>query len=200
MKKIISIHPQLKFDLPQNTPDYIYVSNFDEEAYKKFKEDFYKLYNLGFPVIPIVIDSYGGYVNSLMGMITIIHNCDRPVATIVESKAMSCGVLLASCGTVGYRYISPLASLMVHEVSGGTIDKLAEMKTRIAYTESLNNQIMEILNSNCGKPKGFFQKMIKERSNTDWFIGAIEAKKLGFVDKIGTPELKIEASLKISFK
>lgn len=200
MKKILNIHPKLKLEVVADQPDYVYVTKFDEETYKKFKDDFNKIDNANYPVIPIVIDSFGGQVNALMGMISVIRSCKKPVATIVESKAMSAGVILASCGTKGYRYMSPLASLMIHEVSSSVYDKITDMKARIAYSDSLNTQIMEILNRNCDKPKGYFQKMIEDRTNTDWFIGAKEAKKLGIIDKIGTPELNITASLNITFK
>ena len=78
----------------RKSPVIIRVNKFDEDAAKKFDEQISLAHNTGQKVIPVVIDSYGGQVYSLMSMISAIKHADLPIATIVEGKAMSCGAVL----------------------------------------------------------------------------------------------------------
>lgn len=181
-----------------NKPEIIHVKDFDEDSYKKLKDDFNKAINAKFDVIPVVINSYGGSVDSLLGMISIFRSSPVPVATILETKAMSCGAILFSCGTKGYRYISDLASIMIHEVSNFSFGKMEEIKSSIEYANLLNNRIFNILDKNCGKKPGFFLKEIAKRKNADWFVDAHEAKSLNMADHTRIPDFKINITQKCS--
>jgi ATP-dependent Clp endopeptidase proteolytic subunit ClpP len=198
MNKHIVIADNIKPDCLMIVPDYVYIKDFDEEGYKKFKEDFNKVLNANRTIIPIVIDSYGGYVHSLMGMVSIIKNSPIPVATILETKAMSCGAVLFSCGTKGLRFMSPYASMMIHEVSSGDYGKLKDIQTSAEHSADLNDVLFQILDENSGKEKGFFKEQINKRQNTDWYINPKAAKKLGLVDHIKIPDLQIVVAQGVS--
>ena len=105
--------PKLIDDLPV----VIRVRKFDEPAAKAFSDEMARAQNSGQPIIPIIIDSYGGQVYSLMSMISDIKHSRIPVATIVQGKAMSCGAILFSFGAEGMRYMDPDATVMIHDVS-----------------------------------------------------------------------------------
>ena len=106
-------------------PVIIRVNKFNEESAKDFATKIAMAHNTGQQVIPVVIDSYGGQVYSLMSMISAIKNSDLPVATIIEGKAMSCGAILFSFGEEGMRYMDPYATVMIHDVSSGAMINLA---------------------------------------------------------------------------
>ena len=94
MKYISKVSPLIKeFELRKN-PIIIRVNKFNDESAKKFSSEMALAHNTGQSIIPIVIDSYGGEVYSLMAMISAIKDAEMPVATIVEGKAMSCGAVL----------------------------------------------------------------------------------------------------------
>ena len=78
-------------ELVDDLPIVIRVRKFDEVAAKEFSNSINKAQNSGQPIVPVVIDSYGGQVYSLMSMISDIRHSKIPVATIVQGKAMSCG-------------------------------------------------------------------------------------------------------------
>ena len=181
-------------------PVMIRVNKFDESSAKEFAEKIAEAHNTGQKVIPVVIDSYGGEVYSLMSMIASIKNSAIPVATIVEGKAMSCGVILFSCGTKGYRYITEDATLMVHDVSNVAWGKNSEIQASAKETERLNEKIYEILSNNSNKSKKWFNKKINKKGRADWFIEPSEAIELGLADKIGMPQFEIEVKLKINIK
>lgn len=173
-------------------PEMIYVKDFNEDAYKKLKEDFSKAVNANFDIIPVVIDSYGGSVDALLGMISIFQNSPVPVATILETKAMSCGVILFSCGTKNYRFASEHSTLMIHEVSNFSGGKLEELKSSLEYADLLNSKIFSILDQNTGHKKGFFKNELKKRNNSDWFLDAVGAKEIGIVDHIKVPNFNVK--------
>jgi len=50
------------------------------------------------PLSLFVVDSFGGSVYGVLGMVAAIENSHVPVATIVTSKAMSCGFILFALG------------------------------------------------------------------------------------------------------
>ena len=112
----------------ESLPVVIRVNKFDEKAAEDFSKSVMRAQNTGQPVLPVIIDSYGGQVYSLMSMISDIKHSKVPVATIVQGKAMSCGALLFSFGAEGHRYVDPDATLMIHDVSSMSWGKVEEIK------------------------------------------------------------------------
>ena len=107
-----------ELELNQN-PVIVVVNKFDEQAADEFRNKFSIAQSTGQNVIPVVIDSYGGQVYSLMSMISTIRSSKIPVATIAEGKAMSCGAVLLSFGQEGMRFMDPDATVMIHDVASG---------------------------------------------------------------------------------
>ena len=96
MIKSINIDGRISEVKLMYNPVVIRVEKFTPDGAKKFTQDMSAAHNSGQDIIPIVIDSYGGQVYSLMSMISAIRASELPVSTIVEGKAMSCGVVLFS--------------------------------------------------------------------------------------------------------
>lgn len=184
----------------RSSPVIIRVNKFDEKSAKEFAEKMASAHNTGQSVIPVIIDSYGGQVYSLMSMIASIKNSELPVATIVEGKAMSCGVILFSCGTEGYRYITEDATLMIHDVASGSWGKNSEIQASAEETKRLNNKIYRILSENSNKSEKWFNKQLNEKGRADWFIESKEAIDLGLADKVGMPKLQINIKLDINLQ
>ena len=87
MNVIKTFSPLLKeVKLADNLPVVLRVRKFDEATAKEFSSYVSKAQNTGQPVLPIIIDSYGGQVYSLMSMISDIKNSRIPVATIVQVR------------------------------------------------------------------------------------------------------------------
>lgn len=194
-----TVDPLIKDIELKRSPVMIRVNSFNEEAAADFAAKMGAAQNTGQAVIPVVIDSYGGQVYSLMSMIASIKASKVPVATIVEGKAMSCGVILASCGAKGKRYISEDATLMIHDVSSGAFGKNSEIQASADETARLNKKIYEILADNSDKTVKWFQNQIMERGRADWFVEPESAIDIGICDKIGIPSLDINVSVDIKF-
>ena len=200
MKWTTDVSPLIKeFELRKN-PIIIRVNKFDEEAAKKFQQEVAAAHNTGQKVIPVVIDSYGGQVYSLMAMISAIKHSEIPVATIVEGKAMSCGAVLLTFGEDGMRFADPDATIMIHDVSSGGLGKVEEIKASAKEADRLDEKIFTMMARNCGKKDDYFKKKVFSKKHADWFMDATEAKKHGMVNQIRVPKLNISVDVNIDFE
>lgn len=200
MKWTTKISPLLKeFEL-RKSPIIVRVNKFDEESALKFDQEVAQAHNTGQKVIPIVIDSYGGQVYSLMAMIASIKNAEIPVATIVEGKAMSCGAILSTFGAEGMRFMDPNATIMIHDVSSGDFGKIEELKSSVGEAERLNDIVYKMMARNCGKKEDYFLKIVDQKKHADWFMGAEEALKHNIVNQLRVPKFNIEIGVSIEFE
>ena len=178
----------------------IRVRKFDEASAKEFSELMTKAQNTGQPVVPVIIDSYGGQVYSLMSMISDIQHSRIPVATIVQGKAMSCGAILFSFGAEGKRYMDPNATVMIHDVSSMGWGKVEELKADAAETERLNQIVYRMMAQNCGHHDEYFLDIVHDKGHADWYLDANECKKHKIANHLHVPELKIETKVKFTFE
>ena len=193
------ISPLLKEVELRKPPIIVRMNKFTEDSAKKFHQEMAMAHSSGQKVIPVVIDSYGGQVYSLMSMISAIQASELPVATIVEGKAMSCGAVLLSFGEQGMRFADPNATVMIHDVSSGAWGKIEELKADVAEAERLDEKIFTMMARNCGKKDDYFKKKVFNKKHADWFMDAQEAKKHGLVNHLRVPKLSIKVDVDIDF-
>lgn len=201
MNVIKNFSPLLKDkEFIEDLPVVIRVRKFDESAAKEFAAAVSKAQNTGQPILPVIIDSYGGQVYSLMSMISDIRASRIPVATIVQGKAMSCGALLFSFGTEGHRYMDPDATVMIHDVSSMSWGKVEEIKASADETERLNQKVYKMMAKNCGHHEDYFLDIIHAKGHADWFLESDECLKHNLTNHTHVPRLKIEARVSFDFK
>tara|TARA_R100000664_G_scaffold8479_1_gene13925 strand:- start:10674 stop:11279 length:606 start_codon:yes stop_codon:yes gene_type:complete len=201
MKVMKLFSPLLKEkEFVDDLPVIIRVRKFDESSANDFSNKMNKAQNTGQPIVPVIIDSYGGQVYSLMSMISDIKHSSIPVVTIVQGKAMSCGAVLFSFGSKGYRYMDPDATVMIHDVSSMGWGKVEEIKADAAETERLNKKVYHMMAENCGHHKDYFLDIIHEKGHADWFLDIDEARKHNLANHDHVPTLKITANVKFDFE
>jgi ATP-dependent Clp protease protease subunit len=176
------------------------VNKFDEDSAKDFANKIAMAHNTGQKVIPVIIDSYGGQVYSLMSMIASIKNSELPVATIVQGKAMSCGAILFSFGEEGLRFMDPDATVMIHDVSSGAIGKVEEIKSNAHESQRLNEKVFKMMARNIGKPDDYFIKKIHEKGHADWYLEAKECKEINLANQLRIPVLTIKIDVDIDLE
>tara|TARA_A200000159_G_scaffold5397_1_gene4985 strand:- start:8015 stop:8617 length:603 start_codon:yes stop_codon:yes gene_type:complete len=197
MKHKVEISPLIKTVELRKSPVIIRVNKFDEESAKTFALDMAQAHNTGQKIIPVVIDSYGGQVYSLMSMIAAIRDAELPVATIVEGKAMSCGAVLFSFGEDGLRFMDKDATVMIHDVSSMELGKIEEIKAGAKEAERLNNKIYTMMARNCGKKDDYFLKIVDKKKHADWFLEADECKKHNMANHLRLPTMYVNISVDI---
>ena len=182
-------------------PVVIRVMEIDDEAAEEFSRKISRAHRTGQPVIPVLIDSPGGSVYSCLSMISDIKHSHIPVATIAVGSAMSCGAVLLSSGTEGYRYCDPYASVMIHDISTTQEGKNEEIKSGSQQTDDLNKMMYQTMAKNCEhKNKDYFLKIIHDKGHAEWYLTPKQAKKHKIVNHIGMPDLYVNVSVNISIK
>lgn len=180
------------------TPQEVFITDFDDKSIQDFKEHFTRCIDTGQEIIPIYIDSPGGDVTAVLGMIDIIKSSPVPVATIALGFCASAGTILLSAGTEGYRFASPTSQLMLHDLSAGVYGKEEDIKTYTKFIDKLQDIIYNVYDDNCSKERGTFKKIIKKARNTEWYIDVNKAKEINLINHIGIPKFKYEVNVSMT--
>jgi hypothetical protein len=203
MRTFYKIDPSLyieKLDQIMDLPRVIRVNEFDEESLEKFERDMDIAHLSKQPVIPIVVDSYGGSAYGCLGFMAAIESSKKPVATILTSKAMSAGAIVFCFGTEGYRFMHPHASIMIHDIGSTIGGKIEEIKVDARHLDDMNNAIYKRVSRHLGHDSNYIGELIKQNRHADWHLTAKDAKKHNVANHLRIPNFEVEISLKVSFE
>jgi ATP-dependent Clp protease, protease subunit len=145
-------------------------------------EKLYAIYDLELKPKPIeiYIDSYGGYVYQILGLIGIMEKSITPIHTICTGAAMSCGFMMLIYGHKRFCYEH--ATPLYHQISTGFQGKVEDMEQGFIETKRLQNKFEEMV---IRKTKISKEKLDEIREKKiDWYMEAEEALTLGVIDKI----------------
>ena len=132
--------------------------------------------------IQLYINSPGGSVTDGMAIYDTMQYVKCDVSTICVGMAASMGAFLLSAGAKGKRIALPNAEIMIHQPSAGTQGKVTDMEIDVEHFLRIKKKLNEILAANTGKTA----EEIKEASERDHWMTAVEAQEFGLVDKIIT--------------
>jgi ATP-dependent Clp endopeptidase proteolytic subunit ClpP len=166
----------------------IVVNKFTEESVREFRKKVHRLSSD--PNMPIVvyIDSYGGNVDSLNSILSIIKSVPNVFVTVCQGKAMSAGAALLAAGDIRFSDVD--SRIMIHEASGGVVGSVDDVKTDAKEFDRLNLQLMTMIANRCGKTYNELKALIRDNEGRDLYLTAEQAKKIGLIDFIGLPQIK----------
>lgn len=174
--------------MSEEEPREIWVNSFNEKSAQKFREQVLHMAERGGEqlLIPIYIDSYGGYVDSLAKMIETMDSVPNRFATVASGKAMSCGAILLAHGDV--RWCGPYSRVMIHNISSTHWGDAYDQEQAAKETMRMQKQFMGLLAENCGKTYKQLKAEIKASiSSKEVWLDANEALRFGVVDYVGLP-------------
>lgn len=152
------------------------------ESHDQYLIDLFNVHKLQYVPAPIkiYIDSYGGNVYQILGLISIIDSCKTPIYTYVTGTAMSAGFLMLISGHKRFAYKH--ATILYHQLSSGSFGKLEEMKDDLKEGKRLHKLLTSIV---LEKTK-LTRKKLKETDLTkkDWYIAPEEALQFKIIDEI----------------
>ena len=142
----------------------------------------YGVYDFEYTPKPInlYIDSYGGNVYQILGLISIIDKSETPVYTYVTGAAMSAGFMLLTSGHKRFAYKH--STIMIHQVSSSAWGTLKEMEENVAETKRLQKVLESIIVNKTRVSKAKLKEIYTNK--TDWFLTSTEAVEWGIVDQI----------------
>lgn len=148
----------------------------------EFLKKLYSVYDIEYKPKPIkiMIDSYGGQVYQILGLLAVIDKSKTPVHTYVTGAAMSCGFMLLIHGhkRFAYKHATPL----YHQVGSVAWGKLKDMEESVIEAKRLQEILEKLTLERTKITAKKLEKIYKTKK--DWFMTAEEALKLGVVDEI----------------
>lgn len=137
--------------------------------------------------IDLYINSPGGSVTAGLAIYDTMQLVKPDVSTICMGMAASAAALLLSGGAAGKRYALPYSRILIHQplargISGQATD------IDIHAREIIHSK--ECLNSILSKHTGQALEKIKQDTERDYFMSAVEAKEYGLIDKVISKEAR----------
>ena len=148
----------------------------------RYLEKLYKLDDLNYKAKPITIyiDTYGGTVYQIFGLMSIMEKSVTPIHTICTGVAMSCGFMMLIYGHKRFCY--ELGTPLYHQISNLIGGKIEDLKQEMDELNRVQNKWEELTIRKTKISKEVLDKNRKEK--IDWFMTAEEALKLGVIDEI----------------
>lgn len=130
--------------------------------------------------ITLFINSPGGSVSAGLSVVDCILRLKSPVATVVTGIAASMAAVIASCGTLGKRYITPYAEMMIHQPLGGAVGQATDVELTAKHISRIKNTLYTLL----AKKTGNDYLTVSHDCERDCYLNAEESIRYGLVDKI----------------
>lgn len=139
------------------------------------------------PFVLLLINSEGGCLYSGMMMVQALLSCSKPVVTVNQGLAASAAGDMFLAGSEGHRYMSPLATLLLHDaaIEMGGSNTVSELVNEAQHLKEINTRIHQTLSKHLGRKRKYITKVLQ--GNTDMYFTPEKAMALGFVNHIGTP-------------
>lgn len=131
--------------------------------------------------IDVLINSFGGEINSGMLMYDIIQTSNVPIRMFCIGKAYSMAAVLFACGNHG-RYMLPHGELMLHEPLirdrvGGNSSSIQSISESLLEAKRKMNLILS-------RHTGKSEEEIEKATSFDHYFNPEESIRFGLCDKI----------------
>lgn len=184
-----------------NEPKSFFIENFSASTVRAFSNCVTDAIELQQQILPIYIESYGGDIFSLKGILSIMESARKKglkFSTITSGCAMSAGAFVFCYGDSGLRFIGKEASLMIHGILGGHDGKISEMRDYADTLEKEQYALFEMLSKHLKKYPTWMKKQMDGRKDRDWFLTSTEAKEIGIADHIEIPVFSVEITASVN--
>ena len=132
--------------------------------------------------IQLYINSPGGSITSGMAIYDTMQYIKCDVSTICIGMAASMGAFLLAAGAKGKRIALPNSEIMIHQPLGGMQGQATDIKIHADRILRIKDKLNQILSERTGKPLD----VIKQDTERDNFMSAMEAKEYGLIDEVIT--------------
>lgn len=135
--------------------------------------------------VDVYINSGGGHVMAGQEIYSALR-ADPRVTIHIDGMACSAASIIAMAGT---SYISPVAMLMIHNVSGGAEGDYHEMEKAKAQLKQMNEALA---NAYAVKTGMDMQELLKLMDRETW-LTANQCLEYGFIDHMEAPAVQMQA-------
>ena len=129
--------------------------------------------------VNLMINSPGGDVHEMLGIIDYIESLDVKVNTICRGRAFSAAAIILACGT-GSRMMSKRSTVMFHQSSSFLGGKMSDISAYLDNVKNIEKTIYDILADKTNKDQAWW----KDNMKTDLYLTAEQLKEFNVIDDI----------------
>ena len=137
-------------------------------------------------MLPIHINSYGGYVYDALSTVDRIIASETPVTTIIEGIAASAATMISICAD--NRQIRPNSVMLIHQLHGGAYGKKCDLDDEYKNLNRLEKRLTRLYHEHTTLTK----KKLKEIMSKELEYDPDDCVKYGLVDEILSRKRKRE--------
>jgi len=129
--------------------------------------------------INLIINSDGGDIYDMLGIIDYIDSLTLKVNTICRGKALSAAAIILTCGT-GTRMMSKRSTVMFHQSSSFLSGKMSDISAYLDNIKTLEATVYNLLEIKTKKDANWWKSQMK----TDTFLSPETLVEYGVIDQI----------------
>lgn len=129
--------------------------------------------------INLILNSPGGDIHEMLGIIDYIDTLQVKVNIICRGKALSAAAIILVCAT-GQRMVSKNSTIMFHQASSFVNGKLSDITATIEYVRKIETDLYSLLAEKTKREASWWETHMK----SDLFLTATRALELGVIDTI----------------
>ena len=129
--------------------------------------------------VNLMINSPGGDVHEMFGIIDYIESLDVKVNIICRGRAFSAAAIILTCGT-GTRMMSKRSTVMFHQSSSFLGGKMSDITAYLDNVKNLEKIIYSMLAERTKKDAAWW----KDNMKSDLYLTAEELLEIGVIDQI----------------
>jgi ATP-dependent Clp protease protease subunit len=130
--------------------------------------------------VTLYINSPGGSVSDGLAMLDCLHGACSEVWTVATGRAASMGAVLLAAGTPGRRYVSPNATIMLHQVAGLCGGSAPDIHRQHTELQRVNDHMVNLLARYTGKDP----EQVKRDIDRDLYLTPEQAIEYGIADHV----------------
>jgi ATP-dependent Clp protease protease subunit len=133
--------------------------------------------------VTVYINSPGGSITAGLAIYDTMQHVRCPVATVVLGQAASMGALLLCAGAAGRRRALPNSRVMIHQPLGGFSGQQTDIEIHAREILQVRQRVNEIMAHHTGQSVA----QIKNDTERDRYLTAVQAKEYGLIDTVIFP-------------
>ena len=136
--------------------------------------------------ITIYINSPGGVITAGLAIYDTMQYVRCPVATVCIGQAASMAAWILAAGTKGMRKALPNSRVMIHQPLGGFRGQATDIEIHANEILNMRTRMNEILSAHTSQDVD----KVREDTERDRYLSAMEAKEYGIIDDVIVPTHK----------
>jgi ATP-dependent Clp protease, protease subunit len=130
--------------------------------------------------ISLYINSPGGDVVALFGILDTMRFIGAPVSTICIGQAASAAAVVLAAGEKGRRFVLPNSRVLLHQPHGGAQGQSTDIEIQVREMVEMRNRMVDVLSEATGQTR----ERLTRDLDRDYILRGDDAVVYGVVDEV----------------